>query len=69
MAQTRPCEIFGPYDVEGEGTAGHTRASASRDTRRARGHKAEADKAQKTVENLKRRLGRPSSSRERRRAA
>lgn len=59
----------GLNDDEGEEeeTAGriHT-ASASRDARRARGHKAEADKARKTVENLRRRLGRPSSSRERR---
>lgn len=70
MAQTRPREIFGLYDDGGEEeTAGLYTASASRDARRARGHKAEADKARKTVENLKRWLDRPSSSRERWRAA
>lgn len=66
MAQTRPREIFGLYDEKEKRKRRdiHT-ASASRDAGRARGHKAKADKARKTVENLERRLGRPSSSRER----
>lgn len=71
MAQTRPREIFGPYDDDvgrRRGDGGSYTASASRDARRARGHKAEADKARETVDNLReRRLGRPFTSRERRR--